>query len=67
MYSWVLASDNVAPNIILGFRLIKDWLGLQGIHPRNWATLNIKEWWALLADGITPQRKALASLSLLTV
>jgi hypothetical protein len=29
--------------------------------------LDIKHWWSLFADGTTPQRKALASLTLLTV
>jgi hypothetical protein len=46
---------------------IKEWLGLHGISPRQWAGLNIKEWWSLLAEGATPHRKALASLTLLTV
>jgi hypothetical protein len=41
--------------------LTKDWLGFQGICPRDCANLNIKEWWSLLADGATPQKKALAS------
>jgi hypothetical protein len=29
--------------------------------------LTIKQWWTLLADGANPHRKALASLTLLTV
>jgi hypothetical protein len=49
------------------WELLIGWLGLQGIHPRAWATLSIKEWWTLLADGITPHRKALATLTMLTV
>jgi hypothetical protein len=49
------------------WELLIDWLGLQGIHPRAWATLSIKDWWTLLADGITPHRKALATLTMLTV
>jgi hypothetical protein len=49
------------------WELIKDWLGIDGIHPRQWAGLTIKEWWTLLVDGATPHRKALASLTLLTV
>jgi hypothetical protein len=46
---------------------LKEWLGLQGIYPRQWNGLNIKEWWSLLAEGSMPHRKALASLTLLTV
>jgi hypothetical protein len=47
--------------------IIKDWLGLQWIYPREWSNLNIKDWWSLLAAGETPQRKALATLTLLIV
>jgi hypothetical protein len=49
------------------WELLKEWLGLQDIHPRQCAGLNIKEQWSLLADGPTPQRKALELLTLLTV
>jgi hypothetical protein len=49
------------------WELLKDWLGLQGFHPRQWEGLNIKEWWSSLADGATPRRKALASVTLLLV
>jgi hypothetical protein len=49
------------------WELLKEWLGLHGIQPRLWADLNIKDWWSRLAEGLTPQRKALASLTLLTV
>jgi hypothetical protein len=37
------------------------------IYPRQWNGLNIKEWWSMLAEGATPYRKALASLTLLTM
>jgi hypothetical protein len=33
----------------------------------NGGALSINEWWKLLADGPTPQHKALATLMLLTV
>jgi hypothetical protein len=49
------------------WELLKEWLGLHGIQPRLWSDLNVKEWWSSLAEGPTPQRKALASLTLLTV
>jgi hypothetical protein len=49
------------------WELLKEWLGLQGIHPRQWTGLDIKEWWSLLVAGPSPHRKALASLTLHTV
>jgi hypothetical protein len=47
------------------WRLIKDWMGLQGVQPMQWENLSIKEWWSLLAEGASPNRKGLASLTLL--
>jgi hypothetical protein len=49
------------------WELQKEWLGIHGIHPRQWAGLSIKDWWSLLASGASPHRKALATLTLLTV
>jgi hypothetical protein len=49
------------------WELLKEWIGLHGIHPRQWSGLSINEWWTMLAAGSTPNRKALASLALLTV
>jgi hypothetical protein len=49
------------------WELLKDWIGLYGVHTRQWADLSINKWWKLLASGATPQRKALGSLTLLTV
>jgi hypothetical protein len=45
--------------------LLKEWLRLQGIHPRQWAGLGIKEWWSLLVASPSLHRKALTSLTLL--
>jgi hypothetical protein len=42
-------------------------LGLQGLHPRHWVDLSTQEWWSLLAEGASPHRKGLTSLTLLTV
>jgi hypothetical protein len=47
--------------------LLKEWIGIHGIYPRQWVALNINEWWKLLTAGPTPQRKALATLMLLTL
>jgi hypothetical protein len=47
--------------------LIKEWLGLYGIHPRKWAGLNIQDWWSSLAEHPSQQRKGLTSIALLTV
>jgi hypothetical protein len=50
------------------WELLKDWLGIQGLHPRQWAGLDIQEWWSSMADGPSPpHRKGLASITLLTV
>jgi hypothetical protein len=49
------------------WELLKNWCGLYDVHLRHWADLSIKDWWSLLAEKSTHQRKALASLSLLTV
>jgi hypothetical protein len=49
------------------YELLKEWIGIHGIYPRQWAGLNINEWWNLLTTGPTPQRKDLATLMLLTV
>jgi hypothetical protein len=49
------------------WELLKEWIGLHGIHPLQWFGLSINEWWTMLEAGSTPNRKALASLALLTV
>jgi hypothetical protein len=49
------------------WELLKDWLGIHGIHPRQWGGLNIDEWWASLAEGPSMHWKGLATLTLLTV
>ena len=45
---------------------IKDWLGLHSLHPTQWDGLSIKSWWSLMTEGPTQNRKAAASLTLLT-
>jgi hypothetical protein len=42
-------------------------MGLEGLHPTQWANLSIQEWWSQLAEGASPNRKGLASLTLLIV
>jgi hypothetical protein len=49
------------------WELLKDWLGIHGIHPRQWGDLNVEELWASLAEGPSTHRKGLATLTLLTV
>jgi hypothetical protein len=49
------------------WEILKEWICIHEIYPREWGVLNINEWWKLLAAGPTPQRKALATLMLLTV
>jgi hypothetical protein len=36
--------------------LLKDWLGIHGIHPRQWSGLPLKEWCSLMAAGASPHR-----------
>jgi hypothetical protein len=49
------------------WELLKDWLGIQGIHPRQWGGLGIQEWWSSMVEGSSMHRKGLATLTLLTV
>jgi hypothetical protein len=49
------------------WELLTEWLGVHGVYPRQWAGLNIQEWWSSMAEGPSPNRKGLASLTLLTV
>ena len=46
--------------------LVKDWLQLVSIDTSSWHLLdNIEEWWVGLSDTSTPNRKAMASLTML--
>jgi hypothetical protein len=47
--------------------LIKDWMGLEEVHPTQWANLSIEEWWSQLAKATSPNHKGLASLTLLVM
>jgi hypothetical protein len=49
------------------WEILKEWLGIQGVFPRQWAGLDIKEWGSSMAEGSSPHQKGLASLTLLTV
>jgi hypothetical protein len=53
--------------IVRVWELLKEWLGIIGIHLRQWASLNVNDWWSLLASGASTHRKALKTLILLTV
>jgi hypothetical protein len=35
--------------------------------PRQWAGIDIHDWWSSLVEGTSPQRKGLSSLALLVV
>ena len=45
--------------------MIKTWLGLHTIDASGWANLSTLEWWRHMTMGGIPQRKAMASLTLL--
>jgi hypothetical protein len=49
------------------WRLIEEWPGLQGLQTAQWPNLNISEWWSLLAEENSPNRKGLASFTLIVV
>jgi hypothetical protein len=49
-------------NIVWLWGFIKDWLGLHSIDLQQWPLLNIKEWWWIMSDSSTPNRKSLASM-----
>jgi hypothetical protein len=44
---------------------IREWLGIPNILPNQWTGLPIKTWWDKMTSGSTPNRKAIASLTLL--
>jgi hypothetical protein len=46
---------------------LRNWLGILGLHPRQWAGIDIHEWWSSLVEGPSPHRKGLSSLALLVV
>ena len=45
--------------------LVIEWLGLHTLKPNTWPTLSFQDWWLLLTDGSTPNRKAISTLALL--
>jgi hypothetical protein len=47
------------------WNLIRVWLGIPGIMPGQWVGLSINNWWNQMTSGATPNRRAIASLSLL--
>jgi hypothetical protein len=49
------------------WELLKEWLGLHGIHPGQWAGATIQEWWSSVVEGPTTHQNGLASLAMLTV
>jgi hypothetical protein len=44
---------------------IKDWLGMEAIDTRHWEGLGISEWWSMMSGAHMPNRKAMATLTLL--
>ena len=46
--------------------LVKDWLGLPSIRTHEWTPeLSLKSWWKKMSSKGTPNRKAMASLTML--
>ena len=49
------------------WEMIKDWLQLESINTSTWhLARSTKEWWIGLSDSTIPNRKAMATLSMLT-
>jgi hypothetical protein len=46
-------------------RFIKDWIGITELNPRQWTGFTISKWWNMMPAGSTPNRKAMATLTLL--
>jgi hypothetical protein len=44
--------------------LMKSWMGLNILHPEQWANLDLPVWWNMMAAGKIPNRKAMASITL---
>ena len=45
---------------------VKNWLGVHGLDPSHWTDLSLYSWWLMMTGEITPNRKAMASITLLT-
>ena len=46
--------------------LVKDWLGLPFVRTHEWTPeLSLKSWWTKMSSKTTPNRKAMASLTML--
>ena len=44
---------------------VKDWAGIPAMDMSQWEGLSIKQWWIVMTEGNIPNRKAMASLTLL--
>jgi hypothetical protein len=46
--------------------MVKEWLGISSIRTQDWAAdFSIKHWWTTMACKANPNRKAMASLTML--
>jgi hypothetical protein len=44
---------------------MKEWMGLNALQSKQWANLDLLAWWNMMANGRMPNRKAMASITLL--
>jgi hypothetical protein len=47
------------------WRLTREWIGIPQINTNQWAGFDTLEWCKMMSEGPTPNRKAMASLTLL--
>jgi hypothetical protein len=40
-------------------------MGLNALHPEQWANLDLAVWWNMMTAGQMPNRKAMTSITLL--
>jgi hypothetical protein len=45
--------------------LVKDWMGIPELIPSQWVGLTTSDWWRMMSDGASSNRKAMTSLTLL--
>jgi hypothetical protein len=61
-------SSSIVASLLEFWSFLRNGLAyIHGVHPKQWAGLNIKVRWSSLAEGPSPHRKGLGSLTLLTV
>ena len=61
------------PHLLFGCRYtirlwgsVKNWLGVHALDPSQWTDLSLSSWWLTMMGELILNRKAMASITLLT-